>query len=407
MLKLTKSECSVSDRMELTSRTITPQGFLVAPAVIARTGVQSYRAGELGTLAKDQGLDPNTIVKLYRPADEVFSADSIRQWASAPVTLGHPRGNWVNSANWRASAVGDTDSVASDGAVLKGTVTIRDEAAVKAVQNGKKFLSGGYKFTLDPTPGVTADGQEYDAIQRDIVPNHVAIVDIPRGGPVCRIADSTSGGNAMRKIVVDGINIETEDSVLADVLTKVVSERDAAITKNKAKVKIGDQEFSLKEAAPVQEAIDGLTKQITDLKAKQVTPEQIEKQVAARVKVVGDALKLVPDFKAEGKADGQIQREVISSVIAKDEAAKATVSAALDGVTLETADGALLSTVFRILASKPASSGSRSRTTAADSALSDALVGDGANRGTEEKLVGRAAFVARMEGRVPADAGKR
>lgn len=397
MLKLTQSECSVSDRMELTSRTVTAQGFLVAPAVIARTGVQTYKARELG-IGADSGIDPNTPIRLYRPPDEVFAADSIAQWGNAPVTMGHPPGNWVDAKNWRSRAVGDTDKVVADGSVLKGVVTIRDAAAVTAVQNGKKFLSGGYKFTLDPTPGVAADGQAYDAIQRNILPNHVAIVDVPRGGPVCRIADSTSGDKTMRKLVVDGISFETEDNALADMVTKLVGDREALNVKNKAKVKIGDQEFSLKEPALLQTAIDGLSKENVELKAKIVTDEQMEKKVSARVKVVGDALKLVPDFKADGKTDVQIQREVITGVIAKDEAAKATVTAALDGVTLETADGAMLSTVFRILASKPVANNGSSRHTAADSALSAALTKDTTvGDGKKEELHGRDAYNARME----------
>lgn len=200
----------------------------------------------------------------------------------------------------------------------------------------------------------------------------------------------------MRKLVVDGINFETEDSVLADAVTKVISERDAALVKNKAKVKVGDQEFALKEPGPLQVAIDGLQKQVIDLTVAQVTPEQIEKKIAGRVKVIGDAIKLVPDFKADGKTDVQIQREVIAGVIAKDEAAKKIVTAAFDGVAVDTASPELLTIAFRLLASAPKVEGAR--TTAADSALSAALTGAN-NNTTEQKLTGRDKYIASLEGR--------
>lgn len=200
----------------------------------------------------------------------------------------------------------------------------------------------------------------------------------------------------MRKLVVDGINFETEDSVLADAVTKVISERDAALVKNKAKVKVGDQEFALKEPAPLQVAIDGLQKEVKDLKAAHVTPEQIEKNVAGRVKVIGDAIKLVPDFKADGKTDVQIQREVIAGVIAKDEAAKKIVTAAFDGVAVDTASPELLTIAFRLLASAPKIEGVR--TTAADSALAEALTRN-SNNNAKQELTGREKYIAGLEGR--------
>lgn len=394
-MKLKKTSCSITDKMDLTSRTVTPQGFLVAPCVIARTGVQTYLAKEL-SLGKDSGIDPNTPIRLHRPSDEVFNPESVKSFDGVPVSVNHPPGNRITAANWKERAVGDMDDVAADGSTLNGKITVRDSDAVTSVVNGKRYLSAGYTFELDPTPGTTADGQEYDGIMRTIRGNHVAIVDVPRGGPICKIADSAQGGKAMRKLVVDGINFETEDSVLADAVTKVISERDAALVKNKAKVKVGDQEFALKEPAPLQLAIDGLQKEVTDLKAAQVTPEQIEKKVAGRVKVIGDALKLVPDFKADGKTDVQIQREVIAGVIAKDEAAKKIVTAAFDGVAVDTASPELLTIAFRLLASAPKVEGAR--TTAADSALSAALTGGSNNTGKQE-LTGREKYIASLEGR--------
>lgn len=394
-MKLTEQSCIVSDRMEMSSRTITAQGFLVAPAVFARAGnIQKYTARDLGIVA--DGLDPNTIISLYRPPDEVLSQGVVQQWNNVPITMGHPPGNLVHARNWRERAVGDATGIRADGSLLAGTITVRDAAAVAAVQSGKKYLSCGYKFRLDPTPGTAADGESYIGIVRDVLPNHVAIVDMPRGGPICKIADSAQGGKAMRILVIDGIRIETEDSVLADAVTKLITERDAALVKNKAKVKIGDQEFTLKDPAPLQLAIDGLQKEVTDLKAAQLTPEQIEKKIAGRVKLIGDALKLVPEFKADGKADVQIQREVITSVTAKDEGAKKVIAAALDGVTVDAATPELLTIAFRLLASAPKIEGVR--TTAADSALAEALTRN-SNNNAKQELTGREKYIAALEGR--------
>lgn len=395
-MKLKKSSVTACDALELTSRTITPEGFLVAPATIARTGVQTYRAGELG-IGKDQGLNPMTPVRLHRPAEEVFSPESVASFNNLPITLNHPAGNQVNAKNWRSVSVGDVSDVVGNGTTLDGKTTVRDGSAVQAVVGGKKYLSGGYTFELDPTPGTAADGSEYDGVMRKIRGNHVAIVDSPRGGPVCRIADSNQKGDTkMRKFVVDGISIEIEDSTTADVFAKLQSERDTAIQKMAAKVKVGDKEYVIGDGAAIQSAVDGLSKENADLKAKQVTSEQIEKQVATRVKLVGDAQKLVADFAADGKTDVQIQREVITGVIAKDEASRGVVEAVLGGVAVDAADPALLAIAFRTLSAAPKAAGAK-HTTAADAALSAALIGDNKSAAAEQKASGRDAYIAKTQ----------
>jgi hypothetical protein len=390
-MKLKSQSCTVSDRMELTSRTITDEGFLVAPATIARTGVQVYRAGELG-IGRDSGMDPNTLIRMHRPAEEVFDPESVRSFQNRPMTLGHPKGNRVDAKNWRAVSVGDMANVAGDGATLNGVTTVRDAGAVQAVVDGKKYLSAGYSFELDPTPGTAADGQEYDAVMRKIRGNHVAIVDSPRGGPVCRIADSIQHGEkTMRKFVVDGISIEVEDSTTADLFAKLQSERDTANQKIAAKIKVGDKEFIIGDAGAIQTAVDAVAKENTELKAARVTPEQIEKQVSARVTLVGDALKLAPTMVVDGKTDVQIQREVISSVSASNENAKTVVDAVLGGVAVDAAEPTLLAIAFRTLTAAAPKTTAHAQT-AADAALSAALVGDGKGGTTDNKVGGRDAF---------------
>ena len=45
---MTKNTIQARDFMSLTSRHMTDEGYLVAPGNMARTGVQEYRAYELG-----------------------------------------------------------------------------------------------------------------------------------------------------------------------------------------------------------------------------------------------------------------------------------------------------------------------------------------------------------------------
>lgn len=163
-----------SDRMSLSSRHLTDEGYLVAPGNLARTGVQEYRAFELGLDA--DGMDPMKVIRLYRPAEEVFDAASMTSFEGKPVTLGHPDEH-VTAENWSDLAQGEVTEIKRAGDMLAGTVIIRNRKAIDAVENGTVELSNGYTFSLDMTPGKTADGQDYDGVQRNIRVNHIALVD--------------------------------------------------------------------------------------------------------------------------------------------------------------------------------------------------------------------------------------
>lgn len=373
----------------MSSRTITDEGFLVAPGILARTGVQPYRARELGL--DKMGFDGDKLIRLLRPAEEVFAPDSMASFNNKPITIGHPKGQLVTADNWEELAVGDVYGVEKKDQNMGAMLMVRSKKAVKAVQSGKTALSNGYTFDLDMTPGVTTDGQSYDGIQRNIRGNHVAIVDVARGGPACRIADSTATGEKkMRKVVVDGISVEVEDTA-ADLITKLMTDRQAAQDALATeKQKLVDATNAHATALVAKDA------EIVAAKALIPTPEQVNAQVAERQKLVGDAQKLVPDFTAESKTNEQVKRESLTAVLAKDSGSfNAVATALLAGKTVADADATLIDTLFlAAVASVPTAS-----TSAADEGIAAALLSDkeGGARTTDNKLVGRDAFVQRSQ----------
>lgn len=393
--------CHASDLFTLTSRTLTEDGYLLAPAKIARAGnVQAYKARELGL--DSQGIPGDQIVRLLRPQDEVFSPATMERYAANPITLNHPPDNKVNADNWRQRAVGDVREVSRDGDHVGATVLIRDRAAVKAVQSGKAQLSVGYGFDCDLTPGTTADGQEYDGVQRNIRGNHVAIVDSARGGPACRIADTDTEDRPMatRTIVVDGISLELE-SIQAALVEKLVGEAQKA-----AKTAGDTAALAVKRADAADE---GLTQAkaandkletdhaaaIAELTAKIPTAAQIETLSVERAKVVADAAKLRPAFKAEGKSTAAIRGEVLVEVMGSDEALKPVAVAVLGSDDIAKASEAAVKAAFDAVTAahgiKPAATGS-----AQDAATARALTGAGNGNGTSsQKLTGRALFLYR------------
>lgn len=389
---MTKKTIEAHDFMALTSRHVTDEGYLVAPGNMARTGVQEYRAYELGLDA--DGMDPMKVIRLHRPPEEVFDAASMASFEGKPITIDHPSVA-VTSDNWSELAKGDVRDVGRSGELMTGTLVIRSRDAIEAMQDGKAQLSNGYTFELDMTPGTTADGRAYDGVQRNIRGNHVALVDAARCGSACRIADSQPKleGNTMpdakRKVTVDGIPLEVEDTA-AGVIDTLVKQRDEArdaLTPLKTKAA---------EADGLKVALDKAHADIEAMKKDVVTPEARDAMVAEWAKLIGDAKRLVPDLATDGKTCLTIRREVIGALVGKDATAKAVADAVLAGKALDSAEPEVVRATFNALAAAVKTEASDAETSASDAAVADALTGDGKANDSKTELTGRDKFLARQ-----------
>lgn len=278
------------DKAELTS-----QGFLRIPTLAARIGIQNYRKAD------------GTIIRELRPAQEVFSNDTMESFKNAPVTDNHPFGS-VTSENSKQLMIGFTgENVTNvDGKFIGLSTTITDEATIKKIQAGKQEVSAGYQVQLDHTPG-EFNGQRYDAIQRNIRINHMAIVARGRAGREVKlkvdsddaivIEDGDNPGNPtkenpmkMVKIKVDGKEFEVPEEV-ANKMKADSAKADESAKEKKDLQEKADSEA--KEKAKLQAKIDegnpppkkNEDKQLTDEEKKADAAKQTRLAVRARSKV--------------------------------------------------------------------------------------------------------------------------
>lgn len=219
------------DVLKLDGYEITPQGFMRIPVYAARTGVQVYR--KLDDAGKPM------LLKEYRPAEEVFSERTMSSLRSCPFTNNHPE-EMVNVDNAKDLMCGFTvDHVEKiENRYLKTFVVIYDKKAIEDVKSGKREVSMGYDVELDFTPG-EFEGQKYDAIQRNIVHNHIALVDRARGGREIRLRID----HETAMLVNENDNQSWEDSM--------------------AKLKIGNKEFEV-----AQDLSDAFTAHVAELEGK-------------------------------------------------------------------------------------------------------------------------------------------
>lgn len=165
-------------------------GFLRAEGYLTRAGIFVYRDAQGNT------------VREFRPPEEVFHPDSLASFALVPVTNDHPS-ELLTADNAKQYAVGSVSEVVTpDGDKVRASLMITDSATIEALEAGKSELSCGYTADVELTPGVW-QGQKYDAVQRNIRGNHVALVDAGRAGPACAIRMDAAG--AAQEITMDEV----------------------------------------------------------------------------------------------------------------------------------------------------------------------------------------------------------
>jgi uncharacterized protein len=100
----------------------------------------------------------------------------------------------VNAEDHRPNeTVGSLGSEAEfDGEYLDNSLYVNARNAIDAIESGRqKELSAGYHYKPDMTPG-NFRGTAYDGVMREIVFNHVALVEDGRAGPDVVVGDSAS-----------------------------------------------------------------------------------------------------------------------------------------------------------------------------------------------------------------------
>lgn len=335
----------------------TDDGYLVANPRIARAGIQTYRGVECGKPEMQ-------FVRVYRPPEEVFKSDATKSYAHRPVTIDHPDVP-VTAANWREYAKGQTGGdILRDGNAVRVPMVLMDQSAIDAYKAGKNQLSVGYTCDLDWTAGAI-DGQQYDAVQREIRANHLAVVTTARGGPSLVIGDNNGDDDmtttaVLKMIMVDGINCQMTDTAAEIVnryiaqltqkfndstaqITKVTGDAAAQATKDATTITTLTTQMATKDAEIVT-----LKKLVEDAK---VTPAMLDGYVKEIVSVSALAKHVMGDKASTlvlaGKTADEVRKQVVDArvgAVAKDwDAATVkisfdTMTAGLDPAKLSTGD---------------------------------------------------------------------
>ena len=142
-------------------------GWIKDKPILSRTGVFKYARAD-GSIRRE-----------YRPPEEVFHPNHLASLRGVPVTLDHPGIVHADNAEdviGASLSIGEQDKENSGN--LRGEVVIHKPKKL----GGRRQLSLCYTLRLDESPGISPEGERYDAVQRDLIVNHIAVLAVGRAG---------------------------------------------------------------------------------------------------------------------------------------------------------------------------------------------------------------------------------
>lgn len=306
-------------KLLLTSNvTRTSEGYLKGRAIVTNTGIFNY-------------LVDGKILKELREDDEVFKSESLESLKNKPITDGHPK-EMVNTENVKKYQVGFTGSdVQNSGHAVSIDYTITDKEMIGKIESGeKRAISCGYRANLD----YSVQGKYFfgnnpvDCKQKDIIYNHVAIVEQGRAGDLAKIPmnidnmnnnkvhtqiinnpmkeDRMDGKNLNTTYKIDGVDYEVEKDVAKHLhtLNTSLEKKDKDISDLQTKV---TQAEAKRDA--LQTEVDKLTKEKND---NQLTDKQIQDRVNQRLELIqiADSVNVKID---DNMSDKDIKLAIIKS----------------------------------------------------------------------------------------------
>lgn len=257
------------DSIPLEKVEYTPEGFLIDHPIVTSVGVFEYTNPD-GSIRKE-----------LRLPEHVFDEKSLATYEGKPVIITHDAGR-VDKDNVGDEIVGTILSKGEpDGDNVRAKIIIHDIDAVK--KSNLRELSLGYDLVLDETPGEW-NGQQYDAIQTEIVINHLAIVREARAGEQARLNIDSTENKALQKgaNAMAGKATKQTKATNSDENRKKIAAFEA---RRKRRLDEAEAEKEKEEAAANADTDSGVTEEI---KENGDTPPTDTPSVEERVALIKD-----------------------------------------------------------------------------------------------------------------------
>lgn len=153
---------------------------------ISKATVNPYYGSEIPNHDK-LGLDPKKVYYMLRDPEELEKA--VQTFNNLPLLSKHIPVSADEPQKDVIVGTTGSDAKFEDG-YLKCSLAVWDSEAIAGIESGEQMeLSSAYRYVADMTPG-EFKGMRYDGVMRDIVGNHVALVDVGRAGRDVVVSDA-------------------------------------------------------------------------------------------------------------------------------------------------------------------------------------------------------------------------
>lgn len=250
---------------------------------LSKVGVFAYRG---------IGGDPDKIYQVYRPEEELSNAETIESfklipWVDDHTMLGNQEAGLTPAEYKGVNGVIGEDVYFKDG-VLYGNIKVFAENMKDLIAAGKRELSAGYRCAYEMVSG-TFNDQPYDAIQRNIRGNHLALVDQGRMGPDVAVLDRLT------------ITFDTKELFMAEETKK--DEKKDGMDARMSKALDWIESKMAKDAAEEEEMKKKEAKDASEAEAKDAEEKEKEKKDAE-----DKAAKDAEETKKDGMDSAELKR---------------------------------------------------------------------------------------------------
>ena len=186
-----RPETTAKDRLSIAQdrslRSYDQDGRLhVESSNISKATVNPYYGSEIPNY-QQLGLEPKKVYYLLRDPEELKKAAPT--FNNLPLLSKHIPVSADEPQKEVIAGTTGSDTVFENG-YLKCSLAVWDAEAIAGIESGEQVeLSSAYHYTADMTAG-EFEGRHYDGVMRDIVGNHVALVDVGRAGRDVVVSDA-------------------------------------------------------------------------------------------------------------------------------------------------------------------------------------------------------------------------
>lgn len=166
--------------------------FEIKANPIGKAGVFPYKGSSIGL----SGSEADKIFMVFRPPEELGSPDCLNSFRLLPWIDNHVMLGPVmqeQTPNAMAAEKKGIQGVIGENVFFKdntlfANIKVFSSTLAALIEAGKRELSAGYQCAYELVSGVW-EGQRYDAVQRNIRGNHLALVNEGRMGPDVAVMD--------------------------------------------------------------------------------------------------------------------------------------------------------------------------------------------------------------------------